>query len=185
MREGVRFVGDRSLAAPATSDPAWQVVSVDDFDGDRKSDLLWQHTQTGQLYVWFMDGTTMIGQAVLFDDPTPWRVSATGDLNGDGKTDLVWQHPATGQLYAWLLNGMTIVGEGLLAPSQMDGNGSWRIAGTADLNHDGRADWSGRTPPLAPGSTGRWTDWSRRQADRSHQAQRAQLDSSGRRGLRP
>jgi hypothetical protein len=145
------LVGQRALS-PGTVDLPWAIASIDDFDGDKKSDLLWQNGATGQLVVWFMDGTTLIGSAMLEDDFTTWRVAASGDLNGDGKTDIIWHHPSTGGLYAWMMDGITIADQGPLAPDTLDP--SWHLAGTGDINGDGRADliWQN----LASGALAYW-----------------------------
>jgi len=42
----------------AVLDPAWRIASVGDYDGDGKSDLLWRNSETGQNYLYPMDGTT-------------------------------------------------------------------------------------------------------------------------------
>jgi hypothetical protein len=124
---------------PSAIAPAWQIAAVADFNGDGKSDVLFQHTTTGQLIVWLLNGVTKIGELTPLPTPTPWRVRGAGDFNGDGMTDLVWQHPSTGQLCAWLMNnaGGRLSVE-YLNPSQADP--AWRIAGVADINHDGKAD---------------------------------------------
>jgi hypothetical protein len=119
-------------------DPAWRVVSLDDFNGDRKTDIVWQHVDTGQVYVWFMDGTTLIGEAFLKSAYSDWQLATTADLNGDGKADIVWQHPDSGQMYAWIMNGMTVVSQGWMTPTAVDP--SWRVAGAYDINRDGRSD---------------------------------------------
>jgi hypothetical protein len=112
---------------------------VADFNGDGKSDVLFQHATTGQLIVWLLDGVTKIGELAPLPTPTPWRVRGAGDFNGDGMTDLVWQHPSTGQLCAWLMdNAGRRLSVEYLNPSQADP--AWRIAGVADINHDGKAD---------------------------------------------
>ena len=38
------------------SDLGWEIARVDDFDGDGQPDIVWRHAQTGELYVWFLDG---------------------------------------------------------------------------------------------------------------------------------
>ncbi len=39
----------------------WQLATIGDFDGDSKSDILWQQTSTGATYAWMMDGTYVVG----------------------------------------------------------------------------------------------------------------------------
>ena len=46
--------------------------------GDRKPDFLWQHPKTGELYLWYMDGTAAKSGAYLspsrFGD-TRWMIA--------------------------------------------------------------------------------------------------------------
>jgi hypothetical protein len=130
---------------PGAVNPVWRVVSRDDFNGDQKADLLWQNTATGQVYLWYLDGATMIDDAWVLTDPSAWQVATTADFNGDGHPDILWQQPATGQLVVWLMNGATLLSSASLTPAQWDPN--WRVAGAADLNRDGQADliWQNRT----------------------------------------
>ena len=62
-----------------------------DFNGDGKSDLLWQN-DNGQVAIWELNGSTVIGSAILGNPGPSWEVIATGDFNGDGKSDILWQN---------------------------------------------------------------------------------------------
>lgn len=135
--DGSRTVGGGYLS-PDETPLGWVVAAVDDFNGDRKSDMIIQHTSTGQVRLWAMDGVTRIDDVMLLPGGTAWRVAASADLNADGKADLLWRLPATGEIYAWLMNGPNVAQEGLLTPSAVDPR--WRIAGTADLNGDRYSD---------------------------------------------
>ncbi len=132
---GASLAAGRALT-PSSVNPVWQVVGIDDFNGDRKSDILWQKSDTGELYVWFMDGATMTSGVAIASRPLPWRVAATADIDGDGQPDVVWQQPVTGDVTAWLMNGVTQVTEIALGRNDH----AWRIAAAADLNRDGKAD---------------------------------------------
>jgi hypothetical protein len=59
------------------TDTRWQIVQAADFNGDGTTDLLWRHQATGELYVWFMTGSTATGGSYLnpraFTD-TRWKV---------------------------------------------------------------------------------------------------------------
>ena len=47
------------------TDTRWQLVRECDFNRDGSTDLLWHHQASGQLYVWYMTGTTATGGAYL------------------------------------------------------------------------------------------------------------------------
>jgi hypothetical protein len=90
----------------ATPTPA---VPQGDYNGDGNLDLFWRHETTGEKFVWFMNGVTLVSTAGPTAEPdTNWRIGAQADLNSDGKTDLVWRNYATGTNYIWLMNGTTL-----------------------------------------------------------------------------
>ena len=107
-----------------------------DFDGDSKSDILWQHTN-GTLAIWFMDGTTVGPESGGFAMvPSVWEIKGTRDFDGDGKSDILWQH-TDGTLALWFMNGTTVLptsGGFAMVPSV------WEIKGVGDFNGDSRAD---------------------------------------------
>jgi hypothetical protein len=121
-------------------DVKWRIVGEGDFNGDTKTDILFQHTD-GTLAVWYMNGTSL-SSASLLSPSNPgdknWRVVGTGDFNGDKKTDIVFQH-TDGTLAVWYMNGSTLSAPALLSPSN-PGDAKWRVAGVGDVNKDGKPD---------------------------------------------
>lgn len=105
-----------------------------DFNADGKSDIFWQHPATGDLWVWFMNGTALTGN-VAIGGPTIWRVAGAADFNGDGKPDILWQNPSTGELWVWFMNGTGWIGQTQISPAT-----AWRVVGTGDFNGDGKPD---------------------------------------------
>jgi hypothetical protein len=45
-----------------------------DLNGDGKPDVLWQHATSGDVYVWFLNGTTATSGAYLAQGMGPWKV---------------------------------------------------------------------------------------------------------------
>jgi hypothetical protein len=116
----------------------FRVARTNDFNSDGKSDLLWQHQTAGDVYAWFMNGTTISnGSYVARGMDSNWRVVGVADLNADGKPDLLWQNGATGDVYAWYMNGTTFTAGSYVARG-VDLN--WKIVAAADLNGDRKAD---------------------------------------------
>jgi hypothetical protein len=67
LMDGVQRIGD-NVWIPREADLNWKVVGTGDFNGDGKSDILWRYygdTDSGRNKVWFMDGTTKIGESAI------------------------------------------------------------------------------------------------------------------------
>ena len=128
------------LTVKTTTAPAVYRV---DFNGDGKSDLLWQNSTTGECSVWLMSGTVVGSKVSLGTGPAGLKICGTGDFNNDGKTDILWQNSATGACSVWLMNGTTVtstVALGTVTPG-------WQLCGAGDFNGDGKSDlvWQNRT----------------------------------------
>ena len=89
---------------------AWQMKAIGDFDGDGKADIFWRNSQTGENYVYPMDGTTIKpteGYVRTVADVN-WQIAAAADYDGDSKTDLFWRNASTGENYLYLMDGTLI-----------------------------------------------------------------------------
>ncbi len=118
----------------------WKIVAVADMNADKKADLIWQH-DSGNLVVWYMNGTTRTGSSALNPASVAgndWKIVGAGDFNGDLKPDLVWQQTSTNLLGAWIMNGVTRTSMVLLSPSQVQAG--WKVRAVVDLNGDGNSD---------------------------------------------
>ncbi len=139
------------------TDTHWRVVSMTDFNGDGKADLLWENSATGQLVVWYMNGGAiqLYGQVFATVADTHWSVAGAADFNGDGHPDLLWRNSQSGQVLVWDMTGTagtTVSGYGSPLATLSDPN--WHIVGTGDTNGDSHPDivWQN-------GSTGQVLRW--------------------------
>jgi predicted extracellular nuclease len=132
-----------TFTTPGTfSDTGWKIAGANDFNQDEQGDIFWQHAGSGELVVWFMNGTVLTSGTFTnppaLSDPR-WKVYATGDFNGDGKPDLVWRHQDSGQIVMWFMDGVNLGSGTLTNPSTLADLG-WQIAASGDFNRDGKAD---------------------------------------------
>jgi hypothetical protein len=95
---------------PLNPGPTWQIKGTGDFNGDGKSDILWQG-DNGQAAIWLMNGTTVIGLGAAGFNPGPdWHVVGSGQFNNsDANSDILWQND-DGQAAVYLMDGMGVIG---------------------------------------------------------------------------
>jgi len=116
----------------------WKVAGVADFNGDGRSDLVFQNLTTHQIAIWFMNGPNYAGGVLLpYTFAAGWQVAGVGDVNGDGLPDLVFQNQSTGQIALWFMNGSAYTDGFVLTTAPAAG---WKVAGVGDYNGDGYAD---------------------------------------------
>ena len=129
--DGTHITSSADLPNPG---PSWHVAEAADFNGDGKSDILWQHAD-GTPAIWIMDGTHITSSADLPNPGPSWHVAEAADFNGDGKSDILWQH-ADGTPAIWTMDGTHITSSADLP----NPGPSWHAAETADVNGDGKSD---------------------------------------------
>ena len=100
---GTNISGGAALPNPG---PTWHVAGAADFNGDGKSDILWQH-DSGSPAIWIMDGTNISRGAALPNPGPTWHIAEAADFNGDGKSDILWQHDS-GLPAIWTMDGTNI-----------------------------------------------------------------------------
>ena len=133
---GTNRVAGGSQPVGANPGPSWKEIGTGDFNGDGRSDILWQNAN-GQAAIWEMNGTNVIGSALVGGNPGPsWKAIGTGDFNGDGKSDILWQN-ANGQAAIWEMNGTNVIGSASVGANP---GPSWELIGARDINGDGLSD---------------------------------------------
>lgn len=116
----------------------WKVKGTGDFDGDGQTDILWHNAVTGDVSVWFLDGTTVRLDHFLSWKGSGWEIKGTGDFDRDGKTDILWYNTSTGDLSVWFLDGTTVRFDRYLTRKYLGTD--WQIKGTGDFDGDGQTD---------------------------------------------
>lgn len=129
----------------ACIDPAWKAISIADFGGDTKADMLFRHTD-GRLLMWQMDGTVITPNSGVFATlGAEWTVIATGDFNGDGKDDIVSSKfdGLDHTLLMWQMDGTTITPNSGAFATFYDPDTSNYAQRTfvGDFNGDGKDDF--------------------------------------------
>jgi hypothetical protein len=139
LMNGTTISSQGSVWTLGASSP-WQIVGHGDFNGDENEDILLYDSSSGQVYIWLMNGTAIIGAGSpwTLGPGSPWAIAGVGDFNGDGKSDILLFDSSTGQVYTWLMNGTIIIGQG--SPWTLGPGSPWAIAGVGDFNGDGKSD---------------------------------------------
>jgi len=79
------------------ADTNWLIHGLGDQTGDGRADLLWRHATSGALFLWTMDGTTVVAQTYLGAVVPDYAIVGTADYTGDGRTDMLWRHQTSGE----------------------------------------------------------------------------------------
>jgi hypothetical protein len=115
-------------------DKSFSLQVTGDFDGDGKSDLLFQNPVLGGVWQWRLDGSTILSQgAVDVGDPS-YHLLGTADFNGDGRDDVLFRNDA-GFVYQWQMDGLDNTPKPVSALDP-----KWHVVGAGDFNGDGKAD---------------------------------------------
>jgi VCBS repeat-containing protein len=129
---------------------AWKAIATGDFNGDGKSDILFQNTSSKAIEIYEMNQPTG-GHWTAVNAPFAQAASgltavATGDFNGDGKSDILFTN-ASGQAVIWLMNGDSHIGTKTVAKP----GAGYTVSGAQDTDGNGYSDivWTNGTTNVA------------------------------------
>ncbi len=106
-----------------------------DFDGDGRSEIFRRNVVTGADRIWFVNGTTVLGDVEIHSFVTGFSPEAFGDFNGDGRSDIFWRNASTSANYMWLMNGSSPSGLVMIPQAT-----SWNYVASGDFDGDGKFD---------------------------------------------
>ena len=128
---GTELASGTFLTPASLPDVNWKVAGTGDFNRDGQTDILWHHQVSGQVVLWYMNGSVLTSGT--FTDPpalpdTRWGIAAVGDYNSDGAPDLVWHNTVSGQAVVWFMNGATLTSGTFTNPSVFPDT-NWKLVG--------------------------------------------------------
>jgi len=106
-----------------------------DFNADGKQDILWRNMQTGDLRIWYMNGSAILSNDEIATVGLDWQIVGIGDFDGSGFSDILWENTVDGSFAIWTMRGDSFVSHQFPSPGS-----EWSITGVADIDHNGLAD---------------------------------------------
>ncbi len=141
LMNGVTRASELTVS-PAPPASGYRLAATDDFNGDQRTDLVFQNAATTGPEFWFMRNDSRIGSAVVPTATPPgagWYLAATADFNADGWPDILWRNTGTQKLSIWTMSGTAKLGTLTPVPDQaVDGN--WAVVAALDYDKDGDTD---------------------------------------------
>lgn len=117
--------------------PDWMIIDPD-FNADGKADILLHSRVDAKVYMWMMDGRTVLDEGPVMEDiEAGWVIVGLNDFNGDGKDDILLWNELTGGVNMWIMDGHTVVDQGTVRTFQ---SLDWRVKEVIDMTGDGKAD---------------------------------------------
>jgi len=124
-------------ATPAATGPVITnfLSSSGDFNADGKQDILWRNIETGEVRVWYMNGSSILANDGVATVGLDWLIVGIGDFDGSGFSDILWENANNGSFAIWTMRGDSVVSHQYSSPGLQ-----WSITGVADIDHNGLAD---------------------------------------------
>jgi len=98
-------IGTCTTANPNPNPNPASFAAVNDFNGDCRSDLLWQKQQQWRGLPLVHERDHVCEQREHRQPTFDWVIQGVGDFNGDGKADILWRNSSTGEVYLWITSG--------------------------------------------------------------------------------
>lgn len=105
-------IKSESLVGRGFGDNNWKIVATEDFNGDEFTDILLNNALSGQTLLWTMNGSSIIGEALVgrIVADQDWSIEGAKDFNSNGTTDIFWRH-SSGIGLLWNMQSPTVIGQ--------------------------------------------------------------------------
>ena len=142
---GSVLTGGTFLTPAALVDVNWKMAGTGLFDGDARPDIAWHHQASGQVVLWYMNGSVLVSGTFTSPASFPdlnWRLVGVADFSAplDGRPDFVWRNQASGELLLWLMNNAQQTATTPTTPPALVDT-RWKLVATGDYNLDLRNDF--------------------------------------------
>ncbi len=121
----------------------WIVGATGDVDGDGSTDIVWRNTTSGEVVLWFMNGSTVSKETDLLAPGVSvgadWKIVGFSNADNQRGNDLLWRNLNSNNLAIWTLSrngleaGTRILNE--IIPQE------WQVIAYKDFNRDGISDF--------------------------------------------
>ena len=138
--DGRARIAGESGDAGLTTDAAWRVAGIGDFDGDGNDDVLLRHAGDMRWHFYPMDGREILdgGGNANLTRKAEWSVAGIGDLDGDGSDDVLLRKD-NGAWYFYPMDGRRYI-SGRHGPARLTSKAEYALAGLGDFDGDGKDD---------------------------------------------
>ena len=108
----IQFNGAPGQSTIGSASTDWQIKGIGDFNGDHFADLLWYNVNSGQVFIWAMQGTTAVANVSPGTSPpaSGWTIQGVADVDRDGVSDIIWRH-SSGLVSIWMMTDPATVRE--------------------------------------------------------------------------
>ncbi len=90
----------------------WDFITRGFFNTDFKADLMFRHQESGETWIFYMDGASVSDTKLLGSIPqTEWDLLTVADYDRDGLSDMLWIYTPTRTLVEVLTTSETVLGE--------------------------------------------------------------------------
>jgi hypothetical protein len=125
----------------------WVLAGRADINNDGRTDLIWYSPRIGRASYWLMNGPTMTAWQGVWTN-TGLKALATGNFDGNADSDIIWLTPS-GTMVMWIFNSNGTFNYYTMGRYP---GGDWVLAGTGDVNDDGKTDLFWYSPSMGRAS---------------------------------